>query len=49
MTGGRGLAQVMIEVRQDLLTTTKDVSQWADLLTRHLTQALDGWGVSVRR
>ena len=47
--GRQGLAQVMIEVRQDLLTTTEDVSRWADLLTRHLTQALDGWGVSVRR
>jgi len=39
----------MIEVRQDLLTTTEDVSRWADLLTRHLTQALGGWGVSVKR
>ena len=43
------LAQVMIEVRQDLLTTTEDVSWWADLLTAHLTQVLDGWGVSVGR
>ncbi len=47
--GMPGLAQVMIEVRQDLLTTTEDVSRWADLLTRHLTQVLEGWGVSVGR
>jgi len=46
--GREGLAQVMIEVRQDLLITSEDVSRWADLLAGHLAQALDRWGVSVR-
>jgi predicted N-formylglutamate amidohydrolase len=46
--GMDGLAQVMIEVRQDLLLANEDVSRWADLLAEHLTQALDRWGVSVR-
>ncbi len=46
--GMDGLAQVMIEVRQDLLIANEDVSWWADLLAGHLAQTLDGWGVSVR-
>ena len=46
--GMDGLAQVMIEVRQDLLLANEDVSRWADLLAGHLAQALDRWGVSVQ-
>jgi len=43
------LAQVMIEVRQDLLESEEGVSRWADLLSEHLKGALANWGVLIDR
>ena len=42
-----GLAQVMIEVRQDLLESEEGISRWADLLAEHLKDALATWGVFI--
>lgn len=36
----RGIAHVLIEVRNDLIATAKDQSYWADRLTTHLGRAL---------
>lgn len=41
-----GLAHVLIEVRQDLITTTAGVSNWADILAQGLKQALLSAGMS---
>ena len=38
------LAQVMIEVRQDLLESDEGISRWADLLSEHIKLALTDWG-----
>ena len=43
------LAQVMIEVRQDLLESEEGTSRWADLLAEHLKDALATWGVFINR
>ena len=38
------LAQVMIEVRQDLMESDDGISRWADLLSEHIKLALTDWG-----
>ncbi|HCK76450.1 MAG TPA: N-formylglutamate amidohydrolase [Gammaproteobacteria bacterium] len=43
------LAQVMIEVRQDLLESEEGVLRWAGLLSEHLKGALANWGVLIDR
>ncbi len=36
----RGLAHALLEIRQDLITSSEGQNEWVDLLARHLTALL---------